>query len=219
MPSYSTVLKRALKLEGAALRHSASSSKKSQSALATLLNPLAAPESRTIASIHIRGPLDTDSLWSIVRLLDDDDERVAWDGAAVLGRLRSRRATRMLLPLLARKGNLHRKKAAIHVLQRLRDARSIGGLMRVAAFEQDDELRAMACDALGSFARRRRVRELLLKGLGDSSSNVRVCCLLSLLPVRTLQRVREAVDALRHDRSSSWYGEVVGDIAASVLEE
>jgi len=190
----------------------------SDAGLRILLDRSESSERRTSASATIVGPLDEDAISQLLELLENGDEGEAFDVAAVFSASRSKKVTRALLRSLRRARAEHTKLAAIHTLQRLRDSRAVRGLAHVASSASTSEqVRAKACDALSSFARKPYVLRVLLSGLRDPSANIRYHCVVALSSEIADPRVRQEFHKLKRDMADTWEGVATGDVVPRLL--
>jgi hypothetical protein len=192
----------------------------SRGAMAILLDPSTPSERRTMGTAAVSGPVGRNLLLRVLELIQSGSEVQAWDAASVLVGINSRSATKHLVQVVKQGPHEHNRRAAIHVLQMLRDPRSITPLVRTAKDRKNSEgVRAAAFDALSWFVQHPTAFRALVSGLRDKSPNIRLYCLDAVATRARDRVVRKALADLAHDNRATWEGYRVGERARKLSAE
>lgn len=164
-----------------------------EEARAALVDSGQDPARRSAAAYILAVNWPNQGLPVLLGAIRENNELLAWGVAHALAALRSAKATRELLSVVRGPAAPASRKAAIYALGFLRDRRAVGVLARILAGvgREDDELRDLAADALGSLIGDRRALRALMAAHEDASDGVRFA-VINALTLRALEpRVRD----------------------------
>jgi HEAT repeat protein len=134
-----------------------------------------------------------------------------------LTKLKSHKATRPLLALLSRSGDLSVRLSIVQAFWLLRDSRSAPTLVHLARSPNEHPtVRSLAVEGLGFYRRRRFSDQAIRGGLSDPDPGVRISalCAIGAIGVTGFER---NVTPLLDDHATYRHGKPVSEYAAFVL--